>query len=379
MNNSESLTIALVGPLPPPEGGMANQAKLLSALLRDSGVTVFFVRTNDNYHPHWIKNIKVIRALFRLFFYIRDVWKTAAKVQLFHVLSNSGWSWYLYSAPVIAIGRFRKVPVMINYRGGEADDFFKRAWRWVKPSMERASVITVPTTFLQEVFKKWGIRAEIVPNIIDLEQFYPGSENKSEKKKSAATPLHIIVTRNLEKIYGNDIAIKAFHLILKEFPDARLTIAGSGEEKKSLMALVQQLSLDNPSLKKQVTFVGKLERQEIASLYRDADIMLNASTVDNTPNSIIEALASGVIVVSSRVGGIPFLVEHNKQAVLVDTNTPESLANAVITITADKQLKNTLIQNGLKLVNQFAWNNVQKKLFHNYEMVLKDKSKGEML
>lgn len=367
MTQTKELTIALVGPLPPPEGGMANQAKLLSSRLGQSGVNVFFVRTNDNYRPAWIENIKIIRAGFRLLYFILDVWKTASRVQLFHVLSNSGWSWYLYSMPVIMIGRLKKVPVIINYRGGGADEFFKMSWRWVKPAMQKASMITVPTVFLQQVFTRWGVHTEIVPNIIDLDLFFPAEIEKNQEAKKLESSLHIIVTRNLEKIYGNDIAIKAFHLILKDFPTARLTIAGSGEERPLLTALVKQLDIEN-----KVTFSGKLERQQIAELYREADIMINASTVDNTPNSIIEALASGVIVISSNVGGIPFLVENHKHAILVEKNTPDFFAIALKNIMVDEQLQNTLVQNGSSLVKQFIWDNVQKKLFDNYATVLKN-------
>ncbi len=368
MINSENLTIALVGPLSPPEGGMANQAKLLSSQLAQSGVSVSFLRTNDNYRPVWVENIKMVRAGFRLLNFILDVWKTASRVQLFHVLSNSGWSWYLYSMPVIIIGRLRNVPVIINYRGGGADEFFKTSWRWVKPAMQKASMITVPTAFLQQVFTKWGVQTEIVPNIIDLAIFFPDETEKNQEPKKPELPLHIIVTRNLEKIYGNDIAIKAFHLMLKDFPTARLTIAGSGEEQALLTALVKQLDIEN-----KVTFAGRLERQKMAELYRDADIMINASTVDNTPNSIIEALASGVIVISSNVGGIPFLVENKKHAILVEKNTPELFAESLKETMRDERLQNTLILNGFSLVKQFTWDNVQKKLFHNYISVLKDK------
>ncbi len=251
--------------------------------LQQDKKNVYFVKTNEQYRPSWIKNFKVIRAFFRLSFYLLSIWNIAGKVKLFHVLSNSGWAWFLFSAPVLMIAKVRGIPVVINYRGGKADAFFERSWKWVYPSLKSASDITVPTRFLHSVFKRREVNTNIVPNIIDLELFQPRqSVNKSQK-------YHFIVTRNLEKIYGNDIAIKAFKLILNKYPKSTLTIAGSGPEKNNLEQLVKSLELQDS-----VYFAGKLERRQMAELYQSADIMLNASTIDNTPNSIIEPLEHGI-------------------------------------------------------------------------------------
>ena len=101
--------------------------------------------------------------------------------------------------------------------------------------------------------------------------------------------------------------------------------------------------------------------------------MLNASHVDNTPNSIIEALASGVLVISSSVGGIPFLVKDKKTALLISENTPERMAETIQVILKNKELQNRLIKNGLELVKQFSWDNVRKQLFDTYKVALDKK------
>ena len=352
--------MALAGPLPPPAGGMANQAQLLLNYLTDDNKQVIFIRTNEDYKPAWIGRIKILRSVVRLLFFINTVWKTAGEVKLFHVLSNSGWSWHLFSAPVIIIAKIRKVPVIINYRGGEADAFFSRSWKWVKPVMNTAALVTVPTAYLESVFKKWGIKTNIVPNIIDLDLFSPEDDSDNKKKS-----LHFIVTRNLEKIYGNDIVIQAFALIKNKFPEAKLTIAGSGPEEQNLKKLVESLVL-----KDSVTFTGKLDRENMAELYKSADILLNASHVDNTPNSIIEALACGVLVISSSVGGIPWLVEHKKTALLTQENTPEDIFNNVEQLLNNQVLIMQLKENGYRLAQQFTWENVKEKLYANYNRVL---------
>lgn len=96
-----------------------------------------------------------------------------------------------------------------------------------------------------------------------------------------------------------------------------------------------------------VEFVGKLEPEEIAKLYYDADIMLNPATVDNMPNSVLEALACGLPVITTNVGGIPFIVKDNESALMVEPNNAQMLADAILKLVNDSDLYNKLAVNGL--------------------------------
>src|SRR5690606_24493025 len=100
--------------------------------------------------------------------------------------------------------------------------------------------------------------------------------------------------------------------IRQRYPGARLSVAGSGPQEAALRALAGELGIAGA-----VRFTGRLDPDGIAALYRDADLMLNASIVDNMPNAVLEALASGVPVVSSRVGGVPYMLEHERTGLLV--------------------------------------------------------------
>ena len=115
-----SLRVVLIGPLPPPFGGMATQTLQLKNLLGEEGLDVNLVQTNADYRPVWIAGVPGLRAVFRLFPYIFSVWRAVGIADVVHMMSNSGWSWQLYSAPAIWICRFRNTPVVVNYRGGEA-------------------------------------------------------------------------------------------------------------------------------------------------------------------------------------------------------------------------------------------------------------------
>ena len=135
---ASGLRIGLVGPLPPPSGGMANQTLQLAKLLRAEGAAVELIQVNCPYRPRWIGRLKGIRAAFRLLPYLAHLWRSADKVQLFHVMANSGWSWHLFAAPAIWIARIRGKPVVLNYRGGEADSFFNKAFFWIRPSLRQS-------------------------------------------------------------------------------------------------------------------------------------------------------------------------------------------------------------------------------------------------
>jgi glycosyltransferase involved in cell wall biosynthesis len=209
---------------------------------------------------------------------------------------------------------------------------------------------------LLEVFARHGMDGRIVANIIDLERFHP------DATPPALSPgPHLVVARNLEPIYGNDVALQAFARILARFPGARLSVAGSGPEAAALAELAQSLGIAA-----QVRFSGRLDREQMAALYRDAHLMLNASRVDNMPNALLEALASGVPVVSTRAGGIPFMVKDGHTAMLVAVDDAEAMAAAAIEVLENHDLRSRLVAAGLAEVQRYQWSAVRDALLATY-------------
>lgn len=348
------LPIALIGPLPPPSGGMANQMRQLAQLLEESSLRVEVVQVNPPHRPTWISRIPAIRAFFRLVPYLFRLWRVVGKVHLIHVMANSGWSWHLFAAPAVWIGWLRKTPVIINYRGGEAEDFFRYSWRWVQPTVNKATFVVVPSKFLEKVFARRNISTRIVPNIINLKIFYPNNHRQSH-------PLHLLVARNLEPIYDIATALKAFGFIKKKYPYAKLNVAGSGSLRLDLEQLSKQLGIAES-----VTFTGRLDNKEMAEIYRNTDLLLNSSLADNMPISLLEALACGVPVVSTNVGGIPYLVEDGRTALLVDPGNAEAMAMAATQILDAPEFAALLRKNGLAVVQNYAWCKVREQWFSVY-------------
>lgn len=352
------LRIGLIGPLPPPSGGMANQTRQLAELLTAVGATVTTVQVNAPYRPSWVGRVPVLRSVFRLVPYLAALWRAAGQVDIFHIMANSGWSWHLFAAPAVWVAHSRGVAVVVNYRGGEAADFLQRAGALVRFSMRQTRALVVPSGFLQGVFAQFGMPAGIVPNIIDLSRFRP----RDPVRAGAA---HLLVARNLEPLYDNLTAIRAFQTVRASFPQARLTIAGSGPDEQGLRQSVQDMGLTDA-----VQFTGRLERDAMAELYRTADLMLNPSLADNMPNSVLEAWASGVPVVSTNVGGIPHLAQHGVTASLVPPADPAAMAQACVALLLDEALWQQRAQAGLQEAQRYTWFCVQPVLAKVYRQAI---------
>lgn len=350
-------TIVLVGPLPPPSGGMANQTRQLARLLRADGCGVTVVRTNAPYRPAWIGRVRGVRALFRLVPYLTALWRAMRGADLAHVMANSGWSWHLFAAPAVRIAALRGVPVVVNYRGGEAAPFLARRHARVRSTLGKARLLIVPSGFLAEIFARHGMRATIVPNVVDLDAFRP----------AAAPPpgLHVVVTRNLEPIYDIATALRAFALVCARHVDARMTVAGSGPERPALEALATGLGIAA-----HVRFSGRLDNAELPALYRSATAALNPSRVDNMPISLLEAMASGVPIVSTDVGGVPHMVDDERTALLVPPGDPQRMAAAILRLHEDRALCARLAAAALECVPRYSWPSVRGQLFGAYASVL---------
>jgi glycosyltransferase involved in cell wall biosynthesis len=354
-----ALHIALVGPVAPPEGGMAGQTRQLAELLRGEGARVTLVPVNAPYRPRWIGRLRGVRALFRLVPYVVRLWRVAGEADVLHIMANSGWSWHLFAAPAVAVARVRGVPCVVNYRGGEAERFLRRSAATVLPVLRRADALTVPSAFLRQIFGRHGVSADIVPNIIDLQRFRPAAGEPDRRAP------RLVVARNLEALYDIGTALRAFARIRAAIPAAKLTVAGSGPERDMLVRLAEELGVASA-----VDFCGRLERDAMADLYRAACLVLNPSRVDNMPNSVLEAMASGVPVVSTDAGGVPFILRHGLTGLLVPPGDDAAMATAALRLLDDAAEWQRIREAALADVQQYTWGQVRERWSRTYAAVI---------
>lgn len=353
------LRVGLVGPLPPPAGGMANQTRQLAELLGREGATVTLVQTNSPYRPGVVSRVRGVRGLFRFVPYVFRLWRVAGQVELMHIMANSGWSWHLCAAPALRIARWRRVPAVVNYRGGEAGTFLARSERSIRRTLRLAAALVVPSGFLKSIFARHAMPAEIVPNIIDLERFRPATDGQTRDAR------HLIVARNLEPIYDIPTALRAFARVRETMPDVRMTVAGSGPEREALEALCRELHIEEG-----IHFCGTRDRDEMAELYRSAAVVINPSRVDNMPNSVLEAMASGVPVVSTNVGGVQFILRDDVTGLMVPPGDPDAMAAGVLRVLRDAELASRLSAAAADDVRQYAWPRVRQRWSEVYAAAL---------
>ena len=167
--------------------------------------------------------------------------------------------------------------------------------------------------------------------------------------------------------------LQAWPQILSQCPRAQLVLAGDGPERLGLLELVKTLGVSDS-----VHSTGAVNKSDVPSLMADADIFCNPGIV--VPNgscetlgiAVIEAMASGLACVGSRVGGIPEVIVHDKTGLLVEPSVPSALADAVTRLITQPELRQRMARAGkARAKTQFCWSRIADETFQAYCRVLK--------
>ena len=310
--------VCMVGPSTDILGGQAVQAERLLTRLREMpGVEISFLPINPRMPGvlRRLQRIKYVRTLVTEAAYVGALAACLRGYDVVHVFSASYFSFVLAPTPAILLAKMYGKKVVLNYRSGEAEDHLQR-WRTAVPTIRLADEVVVPSGYLVDVFAKFGVRARSIFNIVDFERF-------RFRERRPLRPV-FLANRNLEPLYDVATVLRAFALIQQQLPDARLTIAGDGSERAALERLAAELGLRNSE------FVGRIAPEEMSRWYDQADVYLNSSVIDNMPGSIIEAFASGLPVVTTDAGGIPYIVEQDRTGLLVPRGDHRALAQSAL-------------------------------------------------
>jgi L-malate glycosyltransferase len=345
------IRVVLVAPSLNILGGQAVAAqRLLERLRAVPGLEVGFLphdpRTNALLRL--LQRVKYVRTIATSIAYLTSLLRTLPKYDVVHVFSASYWSFVLAPTPAILIGKWLGKQVVVNYRSGEAEDHLQRWRRTAIPTLRRADAVVTPSEYLVDVFARFGVQARSIANFVDPEAV-------RFRRRAALRPV-FLSNRNFQTLYNVPCVLRAFAAIQARIPDARLIVIGDGPERARVHETARDLTLRN------VEFVGAVRPTDMGHWYDQADVYLNASDIDNMPNSIIEAFACGLPVVTSRAGGIPYVVEHERNGLLVDCGDHEGLAAAAMRMLHEPALAQRVIAEGLRDVEQqYTWEAVSDR------------------
>jgi glycosyltransferase involved in cell wall biosynthesis len=377
------LIVCVVAPSLDAIGGQAVQAAALVQGLETEGVRVRHVAPDARLPSpvEWVARIRGLRTVLRLLRFTLAVRRAAREADLLHVFTASYASFLLTVLPSFwASRRFRR-PLVLHYHSGEAPDHLRRQRRLVVPLLRRADRIVVPSGYLAELFASYGLRASVIPNILAPGSWLlapgvkgPGQEpggRYADPGRSQAPRL--LCTRNLEPLYDVATVLEAFARVQAEMPGASLTLAGSGSEEGRLRRMARLLKLQN------VRFLGAVAHEAMPAVYQEADLWVNASRVDNMPVSMLEAFASGLPVVSTNAGGIPWLVRDGVTGLLVPCGDPAALASAILRVLRDPVLAADLASAGRREAARHTWDGVRDLWLGIYRSVGSRQAPGSRL
>ena len=356
------LRVALVAPSLRILGGQAVQAeRLLRAWRSDADVDAWLVPI-DPVPPGVLSRltrIKYLRTLITQILYWPLLLRELRHADVVHVFSASYSSFLLSPLPAWLVARLFGKPVLINYRSGEAPDHLARS-RIARAVLRHTDANVVPSSFLRDVFSRFGLRARVIPNIVDLTQFRFARRRPIRPR--------LLSTRNFEALYNIDCTLRAFHIVQARYPEASLTLVGAGSDEGRLRKRVVDLGVSG------VRFAGSAAPDEIWRYYADADVYVQTPNIDNMPSSVLEAFASGLPVVSTDAGGVPAIVADGVDGLLAPVDDHVAIADRIIRLLADQSLVDRLTAAGAAKCDKYSWEAVRGQWLSLYRHLDKQRS-----
>lgn len=220
--------------------------------------------------------------------------------------------------------------------------------------MRSADRIVVPSAYLVDVLARFGLHATPITNIIDFDRF--------RYRERTALGARILSTRNLHDIYNIACSIRAFRLVHDSRRDSSLTIVGGGPNHHELKQLCRELRVEDA-----VTFVGRVSHDAMPAAYDAHDVYVQSPNVDNLPNSLIEACASGLPVVSTDAGGVPMMIRHGEYGLLAKVDDHETLARHLLRLLEDPPFARQLASAAHEVVRRtYTWSRVRDEWLRVY-------------
>ncbi|WP_405199437.1 glycosyltransferase family 4 protein [Christiangramia sp. LLG6405-1] len=254
---------------------------------------------------------------------------------------------FIFSKLCGSIARFRGKDYYFILHGGNLSNRLRSSGNYVTNLFQTATKLVAPSKFLYQQFKQLGFENLIcIPNAIPL-------KNYTFRNRMNANP-KLLWIRSFQQLYNPKLAIQVLENLSVLYPESELCMVGPDKDGslEELKKYVKENEL-------KVSFPGKLSKPDLISLSEDYCIFLNTSNVDNTPVSVMEAMALGLPVVSTNVDGMPYLIQNEQTGLLVPPGDSKAMTTACIKLISEPEFSAQLAKNARIEVENFDWERVK--------------------
>jgi len=323
--------VLFLGVFPAPTVGSRPPSQEVATRLASVGWPVRLVSTRSS-------------RLLRLVEMMAAIWTRRGEYACAHVDVFSGRA-FVWAAAATAALRLLRKPVLLTLHGGNLPTFatrWPRVMRWVLGS---AAAVTAPSAYLLEAMRSYAPDLALVPNGIEPSAY-------TFRVRSPPRP-RLLWLRAFHRIYAPALAPRVLAQLSVEFPDATLTMVGPDKRDGSLDDTLR--TARELGVAQRLRVVGGVPKTDVPRWLAGSDIFLNTATIDNLPVSVLEAMAAGLCVVTTDVGGIRYVVDHGAEAFLVPSGDARAMAAAVGRILRDPGLAAALSTRARATAERYGW------------------------
>ncbi len=326
----EPRSVLLVGYMPPPAVGARAQSEELGERLAEAG---WRVSTVSHRAGRLARVVDIVVSAWR--------WRSRYAVAEVDVFSGAAFRWAEAACGVL---RAARRPYVLALHGGNLPPFARTRRDRVRRLLGGAAAVTAPSRYLFEEMRAYRPDLLHLPNGLALGSF-------PFVARAGASP-RLIWVRAFHDVYNPSLAVRVLARVAAERPDARLAMIGRDKDGSlgRVRALARELGVAD-----RLELPGPVPHGDVARWLASADVFLNTTNVDNTPVSVLEAQAAGLAVVSTNVGGLPYLLADGADALLVAPDDAESMARAVLRVVSEPGLAASLAARGREKAERFDW------------------------
>ena len=308
---------------------------LLAPLLVKTGYKVYSASNRRNIF------IRLLDMLWLCFKYRKE-----ADYVLIDTYSTLNFYYAYFVSQLCRVFKLKYIPIL---HGGNLPERLKSSPKLSKAIFNNALLNVSPSLYIKSNFETFGYNNSIsISNSIELKN-YPFKER-------TITSVNLLWVRSFSKIYNPLLAIKVLKALKDENIDAKLCMVGPDSDGN-----LHEAKMYANKMNIEVDFTGKLSKQEWIKLSEDYNIFINTTNFDNMPVSVIEAMALGLPVVSTNVGGIPFLIKNNINGALVNPNSVEEFVDSIKNFVSFPQHTNQVIHEARSYAESLDWEVVKNQ------------------